>query len=126
MMIDNKPIVAVVDVSEAIARGQTLRLPIFDIGKGVIAGIDRCTAIYADQLVAEGDLQAGKNFKGCDEIISQGRPIGTHLRRQRSPEHGVVRSEEHTSELQSRQYLVCRLLLDKKIPSLTMRNETRW
>src|SRR3712207_7653845 len=31
-------------------------------------------------------------------------------------EHGAVqvRSEEHTSELQSRQYLVCRLLLEKK------------
>src|SRR3712207_7902241 len=29
--------------------------------------------------------------------------------------HGAcVRSEEHTSELQSRQYLVCRLLLEKK------------
>src|SRR5947209_13584045 len=29
--------------------------------------------------------------------------------------HGVhTRSEEHTSELQSRQYLVCRLLLEKK------------
>src|SRR3712207_7916429 len=27
-----------------------------------------------------------------------------------------LRSEEHTSELQSRQYLVCRLLLEKKIP----------
>src|SRR3712207_7704137 len=27
---------------------------------------------------------------------------------------GIVRSEEHTSELQSRQYLVCRLLLEKK------------
>src|SRR3712207_8086788 len=27
---------------------------------------------------------------------------------------GVARSEEHTSELQSRQYLVCRLLLEKK------------
>src|SRR3712207_7361372 len=26
-----------------------------------------------------------------------------------------LRSEEHTSELQSRQYLVCRLLLEKKI-----------
>src|ERR1035437_5658821 len=26
---------------------------------------------------------------------------------------GAVRSEEHTSELQSRQYLVCRLLLEK-------------
>src|SRR3712207_7715451 len=31
------------------------------------------------------------------------------------PEHGqLLRSEEHTSELQSRQYLVCRLLLEKK------------
>src|SRR3712207_7619384 len=30
------------------------------------------------------------------------------------------RSEEHTSELQSRQYLVCRLLLEKKIPLLTL------
>src|SRR3712207_7314231 len=28
------------------------------------------------------------------------------------------RSEEHTSELQSRQYLVCRLLLEKKISTL--------
>src|SRR3712207_7550614 len=28
-------------------------------------------------------------------------------------DHGL-RSEEHTSELQSRQYLVCRLLLEKK------------
>src|SRR3712207_7678658 len=28
--------------------------------------------------------------------------------------HTLVRSEEHTSELQSRQYLVCRLLLEKK------------
>src|SRR5438445_7089991 len=34
------------------------------------------------------------------------------------------RSEEHTSELQSRQYLVCRLLLEKKkqrLPSATAR-----
>src|SRR3712207_8703068 len=28
--------------------------------------------------------------------------------------HAALRSEEHTSELQSRQYLVCRLLLEKK------------
>src|SRR3712207_7870085 len=27
---------------------------------------------------------------------------------------GPIRSEEHTSELQSRQYLVCRLLLEQK------------
>src|SRR5947209_13310745 len=30
------------------------------------------------------------------------------------PDRGHGRSEEHTSELQSRQYLVCRLLLEKK------------
>src|SRR3712207_7687998 len=30
------------------------------------------------------------------------------------PSSAVRRSEEHTSELQSRQYLVCRLLLEKK------------
>src|SRR3712207_7802059 len=32
----------------------------------------------------------------------------------RGAAHGGIRSEEHTSELQSRQYLVCRLLLEKK------------
>src|SRR3712207_7870049 len=31
----------------------------------------------------------------------------------------VSRSEEHTSELQSRQYLVCRLLLEKKKINIT-------
>src|SRR3712207_8110158 len=39
----------------------------------------------------------------CGELLL----LGTEL----IPE---VRSEEHTSELQSRQYLVCRLLLEKK------------
>src|SRR5947209_19623150 len=32
----------------------------------------------------------------------------------RAKQLGTLRSEEHTSELQSRQYLVCRLLLEKK------------
>src|SRR3712207_8587849 len=45
--------------------------------------------------------------------------LGLRARRARPPAHqrprrGVLRSEEHTSELQSRQYLVCRLLLEKK------------
>src|SRR5258707_6706564 len=34
---------------------------------------------------------------------------------------GQGRSEEHTSELQSRQYLVCRLLLEKKIDPAALR-----
>src|SRR3712207_7353074 len=39
----------------------------------------------------------------ADEPAGAARPGATH-----------PRSEEHTSELQSRQYLVCRLLLEKK------------
>src|SRR5206468_10960487 len=37
-----------------------------------------------------------------------------HRERRREPEKGARRSEEHTSELQSRSELVCRLLLEKK------------
>src|SRR3712207_204210 len=35
------------------------------------------------------------------------------------------RSEEHTSELQSRQYLVCRLLLEKKKTNITSSASTK-
>src|SRR3712207_8224584 len=35
-----------------------------------------------------------------------------------------LRSEEHTSELQSRQYLVCRLLLEKKLNHTTSHLKT--
>src|SRR5438445_7790973 len=51
--------------------------------------------------------------------ISRSRDAGAAAARQARRLHGrpqddVLRSEEHTSELQSRQYLVCRLLLEKK------------
>src|SRR5258707_7852113 len=42
------------------------------------------------------------------------RPAVQHLVGALGRRAGDVRSEEHTSELQSRQYLVCRLLLEKK------------
>src|SRR3712207_7305362 len=48
------------------------------------------------------------------------RPTSSRLRSQRpSRRGGTSRSEEHTSELQSRQYLVCRLLLEKKKNTIT-------
>src|SRR3712207_7085434 len=37
---------------------------------------------------------------------------------------GLDRSEEHTSELQTRQYFVCRLLLEKKIKYSAIRMKT--
>src|SRR3712207_7211452 len=42
------------------------------------------------------------------------RAVGAHLHGGVLRERATTRSEEHTSELQSRQYLVCRLLLEKK------------
>src|SRR3712207_8077803 len=58
----------------------------------------------------------------CGEY-TQTIPLRTPLSRTASATSSVMsrtasppsRSEEHTSELQSRQYLVCRLLLEKKI-----------
>src|SRR3712207_7888437 len=47
------------------------------------------------------DFSVGLNFRG----------YGYRLQHHSLPQY---RSEEHTSELQSRQYLVCRLLLEKK------------
>src|SRR3712207_8915054 len=44
--------------------------------------------------------------------ISPPRTRGARI--SRKTHHALSRSEEHTSELQSRQYLVCRLLLEKK------------
>src|SRR3712207_7213375 len=45
--------------------------------------------------------------------------LAKEIRRRRKGASRVWRSEEHTSELQSRQYLVCRLLLEKKKKRLT-------
>src|SRR3712207_7473272 len=63
-----------------------------------------------DDLVALGELRVAP-----DDLLSLGvgeRVTPDDLVRIRPVRH--VRSEEHTSELQSRQYLVCRLLLEKK------------
>src|SRR3712207_6909486 len=46
------------------------------------------------------------------ELEALGRRAEGH--RREGPRGRQRRSEEHTSELQSRQYLVCRLLLEKK------------
>src|SRR5947209_13688382 len=46
----------------------------------------------------------------CARRLGDGRQVASRDR----PGFGTPRSEEHTSELQSRQYLVCRLLLEKK------------
>src|SRR3712207_7837813 len=63
------------------------------------------------QLVdADGDVE-GRLVLAAGGVGGAGRQVH---RQSRLEEHLALRSEEHTSELQSRQYLVCRLLLEKK------------
>src|SRR5207249_9219855 len=52
-------------------------------------------------------------------------PLGSLLRMDWRTNHIVFRSEEHTSELQSRFDLVCRLLLEKKKPAPRARGALR-
>src|SRR3712207_7360096 len=58
-------------------------------------------------------LRAPRDLVHRHEVVQPERRV--HGGRGRAQPRGErARSEEHTSELQSRQYLVCRLLLEKK------------
>src|SRR6516162_10613991 len=98
MVVNNQPAVAAFHVSKAVAGREVFGLSVLHVRKRVIASIDRRAVVYADQLIAECDLEAGQNLEGGHEIIPQGGPIRADSRRQRPPEYGVLRIE--------RQYLV--------------------
>src|SRR3712207_7444251 len=87
------------------------------------------TTLFRSGLGPEQDLEVAAREPGLDPERVRGAETQVDV----VPEHGRVvleggagarhhaavgvaldRSEEHTSELQSRQYLVCRLLLEKK------------
>src|SRR3712207_7974264 len=74
-----------------------------------------------------GSTLVSRAFNQADSIISLSEPdVYTQIQARRAVDASrdtetsdlvrscTLRSEEHTSELQSRQYLVCRLLLEKK------------
>src|SRR3712207_7133008 len=80
------------------------------------------TTLFRSQLVPA--LAAEQPVVAILAVEQVGAVEAEQLVRAVSAEDGVVsadeaRSEEHTSELQSRQYLVCRLLLEKKKTAIT-------
>src|SRR3712207_8693120 len=62
---------------------------------------------------------------GCLHCLHAGSPSSAAASSASRPASSPSRSEEHTSELQSRQYLVCRLLLEKKKNKFVLRHFAR-
>src|SRR6266511_5368918 len=72
------------------------------MGKCCVAGCGGISVNYGTEQFVSGDVTVKKG-----DIITLDGSTGEVML-------GQVRSEEHTSELQSRENLVCRLLLEKK------------
>src|SRR3712207_8853039 len=80
--------------------------------------IGRVVGCKAHRFPRHGDRLPGiaplrSPIRGVRRPIGQAQPDLTELVAQFGIRLAGRRSEEHTSELQSRQYLVCRLLLEK-------------
>src|SRR3712207_7061423 len=82
-------------------------LPIFDdaVVEAQVEPVDVVGVLVEADALAVPRLRLRARFLRRDPRLAH-EPLDARL----------DRSEEHTSELQSRQYLVCRLLLEKKIP----------
>src|SRR3712207_7282163 len=65
-----------------------------------------CVLVELHSLV---EVRIRRNNRPADDVR-----VAAHVLGGRVDHYVRPRSEEHTSELQSRQYLVCRLLLEKK------------
>src|SRR3712207_8564975 len=75
---------------------------LFRSAGGTAADVLRKVPTLTVDLNGNVQMRGNSNLK----VLVNGKPSAMMARN--------LRSEEHTSELQSRQYLVCRLLLEKK------------
>src|SRR5215813_13282682 len=127
MIMSPEKIVALVPFGE----GEGERAPVLDVDRigldiGALVGPEAGRDI-ADVAGDAGDRNGLAARLGLDllQIEHGGERMAAHpdqraaaghrpLRGMRRMRAGMARSEEHTSELQSRPHLVCRLLLEKK------------
>src|SRR5690606_20381455 len=82
---------------------------IFEYVQRKFASVQRA---YPDRYRDSQWLKENVSFTG--EVLMGHLRYGTHGKNSIESCHPFLRSEEHTSELQSRENLVCRLLLEKK------------
>src|SRR3712207_7461935 len=85
------------------------------------------TTLFRSQLerhrLAARRVRPGRALRRGDAVSERSERTIEHSTSR--PQAVFTRSEEHTSELQSRQYLVCRLLLEKKKKIVTIDNLTQ-
>src|SRR5699024_12046540 len=94
---------------------QTLEKEIDFLEKNLAVKKDEWTA-YSDKVKSDLEVPAKRHMKNVEVPTGEKSMFGLGKE---------IRSEEHTSELQSRFDLVCRLLLEKKKTRRNVRN-TRW
>src|SRR3712207_8630067 len=70
------------------------------------------TTLFRSDDGVDGETTNAAPVEGAQNAVDLARVHGLGLLGPGG--YAAARSEEHTSELQSRQYLVCRLLLEKK------------
>src|SRR5690606_41647663 len=77
---------------------------IFSMADGVVVDVSGGGSSWGTYVVIEHQIDGQTVYSGYAHMVSGSSPLAV----------GEERSEEHTSELQSRENLVCRLLLEKK------------
>src|SRR5947209_8175694 len=89
-----------------------------------VAGVAAFAYLYShyskivDERLASGYLTSRAGIYAAPRVLRAGQRLTPYALAEILRRAG--RSEEHTSELQSRQYLVCRLLLEKKNASASL------
>src|SRR5690606_41308294 len=96
----------------------TAPLSLHDALPSSVAGEDRYCRHFGRDAAPDGDLAAALHAgpptrPDRQPLVADARLADRHLALQRPDFSLELRSEEHTSELQSRENLVCRLLLEK-------------
>src|SRR3712207_4113678 len=109
-----QPPVGVPDLGPGSATGNAQDLVVVDLLR------HRAAILTYEPASESPSCRSKEASRACS--ISNRHPLSTSSS-SASPSAASARSEEHTSELQSRQYLVCRLLLEKKKNIIYSRKE---
>src|SRR3712207_7153184 len=85
--------------------------PYTTLFRSALAGLDATSPLFA---LAKNVPSAADALKEVPHLVRAAEHSASAAEGTLDIAQNALRSEEHTSELQSRQYLVCRLLLEKK------------